>query len=177
MPDLTDRAALRETLPYRPCAGMAVFNTKGEVFIGKRVSEPDDPEEEAWQLPQGGIDKNEEPVDAALRELFEETSIKTISILTAAPDWIYYDLPEEFIGVALKGKYRGQKQRWFAFLFEGDESEINILNPGGGAHEAEFDAWRWERLENLPALIVPFKRDAYLQLAEIFAGVPAQLTG
>jgi putative (di)nucleoside polyphosphate hydrolase len=169
----------RETLPYRDCVGTAIFNADGLVFIGRRKPE-DDPEDSSefgapWQMPQGGIDKGEQPLDTAYRELFEETSIRSVELIAEAPEWIYYDLPDEALGIALKGKYRGQRQRWFAFRFTGDETEINVTEPGGGAHPAEFDRWRWETLEALPNLIVPFKRDAYLQIVAAFRDIPGQL--
>lgn len=171
----------RESMPYRDCVGTAVFNTEGLVFIGRRKPE-EDPEDSSehgspWQMPQGGIDKGEAPIDTAYRELFEETSIRSVELVAEAPGWIYYDLPDDALGVALKGKYRGQRQRWFAFRFTGSESEINVTEPGGGAHPAEFDRWRWERLEALPDLIVPFKREAYLKIVEAFHSLPAQLAG
>ena len=171
----------RETLPYRDCVGTAIFNAEGLVLIGRRRPE-EDPEDSAelgapWQMPQGGIDKGEEPLATAYRELFEETSIRSVELIAEAPEWIYYDLPADMLGVALKGKYRGQRQRWFAFRFTGDESEINVTAPGGGAYPAEFDRWRWERLEALPDVIVPFKRDAYLQVVAAFRDVPAKLRG
>ncbi len=169
----------RETLPYRDCVGTAIFNADGLVFIGRRKPE-DDPEDSSevrapWQMPQGGIDKGEQPLDTAYRELFEETSIRSVELIAEAPEWIYYDLPDEALGIALKGKYRGQRQRWFAFRFTGDETEINVTEPGGGAHPAEFDRWRWEKLEALPDLIVPFKRDAYLQIIAAFRDIPGKL--
>jgi putative (di)nucleoside polyphosphate hydrolase len=171
----------REQMPYRDCVGVAVFNADGRVFVGRRMpaTNPEDTSEtEApWQMPQGGIDKGEKPIDAAWRELFEETSIRSAELIAEIDDWIYYDLPDEALGIALKGKYRGQRQRWFAFRFTGDESEINVTAPGGGAHPAEFDKWRWEELEKLPDLIVPFKRDAYLQVVAGFAKVPAGVRG
>ena len=171
----------REDMPYRDCVGVAVFNREGRVFIGRRKAEGD-PESSAalgapWQMPQGGIDKGESAIDAAWRELYEETSIRTADLITEAPDWVYYDLPDEALGIALKGKYRGQRQRWFAFRFTGEESEIDVETPGGGAHPAEFDKWRWEELERLPDLIVPFKRDAYLEVVKAFAKVPAGIRG
>lgn len=171
----------REDLPYRDCVGTAVFNKDGLVFIGRRIAEGD-PEhtsvaQSPWQMPQGGIDKGENPTDTAWRELFEETSIRSAELIAEAPEWIYYDLPDAAIGVGLKGKYRGQRQRWFAFRFTGDEREINVTAPGGGAHPAEFDKWRWEKLETLPDLIVPFKRDAYLQVVAAFQHVPAGVRG
>jgi putative (di)nucleoside polyphosphate hydrolase len=126
-------------------------------------------------MPQGGIDKGETPIEAAWRELYEETSIKSAELVAEAPEWVYYDLPDESLGIALKGKYRGQRQRWFAFRLTGSESEINVTAPGGGAHPAEFDSWRWEELEALPDLIVPFKRDAYREVVRAFADLPKQL--
>lgn len=166
----------REAMPYRDCVGITVFNAQGDVFIGCRKSEGD-PEFSAergapWQMPQGGIEKGEDPLKAALRELHEETSIVSVSLLAEAPEWIYYDLPDEELGIALKGKYRGQRQRWFAFAFTGNESEIDVLTPGGGKYPAEFDAWRWESLANTPGLIVHFKKDAYDKVVAGFADIP-----
>jgi len=171
----------RETLPYRDCVGTAIFNAEGLVFIGRRKPE-EDPEDSAelgapWQMPQGGIDKGEAPHETALREMFEETSIRSVEPIGEAPEWIYYDLPDEALGIALKGKYRGQRQRWFAFRFLGDESEINVTEPGGGQYPAEFDRWRWERLEALPDLIVPFKREAYLKVIAAFRDIPGRIRG
>lgn len=171
----------REAMPYRDCVGVAVFNPDGKVFIGRRKPEDDLDFSAAfgspWQMPQGGMDKGESPIDTAYRELFEETSMKSVRLLAEAPDWIYYDLPDEALGIALKGKYRGQRQRWFAFAFTGEESEIDVQSPGGGVHPAEFDHWRWEELEKLPELIVPFKREAYLKIVEAFADLPAKVRG
>jgi len=166
-------------MPYRDCVGTAVFNTEGLVLIGRR--KPDEDSEASaergapWQMPQGGIDKGEQPIDTAYRELFEETSIRSVELIAEAPDWIHYDLPDEALGIALKGKYRGQRQRWFAFRFVGDEAEIDVVRPGGGKHPAEFDTWRWERLESLPDLIVPFKRAAYIEIVDAFRDIPARL--
>lgn len=165
----------RASMPYRSNAGVALFNRDGRVFIGRRLTYPADAEHHAWQMPQGGIDDGEEPVDAAIRELYEETNVSSISLLTSAPDWVQYDLPDADIGIALKGKYRGQRQKWFAALFEGDDSEIDIVHPGGGKHRPEFGAWRWEKLERLPDLVVPFKRDAYLEVVAAFRDIPEKL--
>jgi putative (di)nucleoside polyphosphate hydrolase len=118
-------------------------------------------------MPQGGIDEGEEPYKAALRELYEETSIKSVEKLGEVPGWVTYDIPRNIVGAAWKGKYRGQKQKWYALRFTGDENEIDILNPGGG-HEPEFIAWRWEKIERLPELVVPFKRPAYEQIVKEF---------
>lgn len=171
---------VREEMPYRDCVGIALFNRHGQVFIARRRAD-DDPEDTSevgapWQMPQGGIDKGETPIQAATRELFEETSVRSARLVAEAPDWVFYDLPDESLGIALKGKYRGQRQRWFAFAFTGDEAEINVLEPGGGQHPAEFDAWRWEELTRTPDLIVDFKRDAYLKVVAAFADLPLQLS-
>jgi putative (di)nucleoside polyphosphate hydrolase len=169
----------RESLPYRDCVGTAVFNHEGKVFIGRRKA-GEDPEGSPllgapWQMPQGGIDKGEAPSASATRELYEETSIRSVEMVAEAPGWIYYDLPDEMIGIALKGKYRGQRQRWFAYRFTGSESEINVTAPGGGEMPAEFDMWRWEELEQLPNIIVPFKKQAYLEVVTAFRDLPPKL--
>lgn len=121
-----------------------------------------------WQMPQGGLDKGEDPWAGALRELYEETGMKNVSFIEEAPEWITYDLPDHMIGIGLKGKYRGQKQRWFAVRFEGEESEIAI-NPPPDGNAAEFDAWKWAPMADLPEMIVAFKRDAYQQVVTAFA--------
>ncbi|MBA8878060.1 RNA pyrophosphohydrolase [Phyllobacterium myrsinacearum] len=159
-----------DTLPYRPCVGIMVLNAEGLVWAGHRIVIPNDEMEGAtqlWQMPQGGIDKGEDAEIAARRELYEETGMKTVSLLAEAPDWINYDLPPELVGLALKGKYRGQTQKWFAYRFDGDESEIAI-NPPPGGHTAEFDAWAWKPMVQLPDLIVPFKREVYEQVVAAF---------
>lgn len=158
-------------LPYRPCVGIMVINRDGLVWAGRRISEGNtefDGSPQLWQMPQGGIDKGEDPLPAAYRELYEETGMRTVSLLAEAHDWINYDLPAHLIGIGLRGKYRGQTQRWFAFRFEGDESEIAI-NPPPGGHKAEFDAWEWKPIGDLPGLIVPFKRPAYNRVVAEFA--------
>lgn len=160
-----------ETLPYRPCVGVMVLNRHGLVWAGRRLVANDSEmagTDKLWQMPQGGIDKGENPLTAAYRELYEETGIKSVSLLAEAPDWIEYDLPRDIVGIALKGKYRGQTQRWFAFRFEGEESEIAI-NPPPGGHEAEFDLWAWKPMRKLPDLIVPFKRGVYEKVVAAFA--------
>ena len=158
---------------YRPCVGLALFNPAGLVFVGRRANrsqrEHTAPGHE-WQMPQGGIDAGEQPIEAAYRELREETNVSSVSLLAEAPDWLSYDLPREIGREAWRGKYRGQSQKWFAFRFDGDESEIDILNPGGG-HKPEFDAWRWVPLAETAELIIPFKREVYRQVVRQFAGV------
>lgn len=159
-----------QTLPYRPCVGVMVLNQAGLVWAGHRIAEPDSEMagvDKLWQMPQGGIDKGEDPLPAALRELYEETGIRSVSLLAEAPGWIHYDLPADKVGIALKGKFRGQKQKWFAFRFDGDESEIAI-NPPPGGHDPEFDGWAWKRMIDLPELIVPFKRKVYDEVVAAF---------
>ena len=164
-----------ESLPYRPCVGIALFNAKGLVWVGNRSDKEAEGEGEGhwWQMPQGGLDKGEYPFKAALRELYEETSIKKASLLKEAPGWFTYDLPPELVGQSWGGRYRGQKQKWFALRFEGKDSDIDVLHPGGGKHKAEFSSWRWEKLARLPDLIVPFKRKVYEEVVAAFAPLAA----
>jgi putative (di)nucleoside polyphosphate hydrolase len=158
-----------EDLPYRPCAGLTVVNRDGLVFIGRRNGGPEHTDEtHVWQMPQGGIDEGEEPYSAALRELYEETNIKSVDKLGEIAEWLTYDIPRDIVGQAWGGKYRGQKQKWYALRFTGPDSEIDIQNPGGG-HGPEFIAWRWEPMENLPALVVPFKRPTYERVVKEFS--------
>ena len=158
-----------EDMPYRPCAGITVFNRDGLVFIGRRASGPEHIDDtHVWQMPQGGIDEGEDSYKAALRELYEETSIKSVEKLGEIPEWLHYDIPRDIVGAAWKGNYRGQKQKWFALRFTGKDSEIDIENPGGG-HKPEFIAWRWEKLENVTKLVVPFKQDSYRQIVSAFS--------
>jgi putative (di)nucleoside polyphosphate hydrolase len=159
-----------ETLPYRPCVGALVVNRDGLVFVGHRSDGPEEPEGPGtwWQMPQGGIDEGEAPETAVYRELYEETSIKSVSLIAESDDWFLYDLPPELLGKAWKGRYRGQKQKWYALRFEGDDTEIDILTPGGGHHKAEFNAWKWAPLKELTDLVVPFKREVYRQIVAEF---------
>ena len=157
-----------EDLPYRPCAGLTVINRAGLVFIGRRISGPEHVDAtHVWQMPQGGIDKGEDPYEGALRELHEETNIRSVKKLGEIEDWITYDIPSRIAGQAWRGKYRGQTQKWYALAFTGDEGEIDILHPTGG-HKPEFMAWRWEPMHNLPDLVVPFKRAIYERVVKEF---------
>lgn len=162
-----------ETLPYRLCAGMMVLNRAGLAFIGRRVNGPEHVDNtHAWQMPQGGIDRGEDPWPAALRELHEETNINSVQRLGEVAEWLTYDIPRELVGRAWNGKYRGQKQKWFALRFAGDDSEIDIAHPAGG-HEPEFLEWRWEPVQNLPDLVVPFKRKVYERVVAEFQKLAA----
>jgi putative (di)nucleoside polyphosphate hydrolase len=146
-----------------------LLSREGRAFVGRRSEGADAPEGEGnwWQMPQGGMDEGEEPEAAARRELFEETGVRSISIIARTKGWLFYDLPEELIGVAWEGRFRGQKQIWIAARFEGQESEIDLASRE--EHEPEFDAWQWVRVEELPSLIVPFKRAVYERVVEEFA--------
>jgi putative (di)nucleoside polyphosphate hydrolase len=158
-----------QDLPYRPCVGVMVLNRAGLVFIGRRIEGPEHIDAtHAWQMPQGGIDKGEEAWPAALRELREETNIRSVERIGEIADWLKYDIPREIVGQAWKGKYRGQAQKWFALRFTGDDSEIDVDNPDG-APEPEFAAWRWEPMQNVPDLVVPFKRAVYERVVQEFA--------
>lgn len=159
-----------EDLPYRPCAGLAVFNRHGLVFIGRRADGPEHIDEtHVWQLPQGGIDPDEDPYKAALRELYEETNIRSVEKLGEIDDWLAYDIPRDIVGQAWQGKYRGQTQKWFALRFTGFDTEIDIARPAGGAHKPEFIDWRWETLSKTPDLVVPFKQPTYHRVVREFA--------
>lgn len=159
-------------LPYRPCVGIALFNAAGLVWVGHRIPKWErDGAANLWQMPQGGIDEGESPREAALRELEEETGTRNAEIIAECPRWLTYDLPQEALGIGLKGKYRGQKQRWFAARFLGEDSEIDISTPVGG--KAEFDAWEWIPLEETVHRIVAFKRPIYEEVARAFADIAA----
>jgi len=159
-----------ESLPYRPCAGIVVLNRGGLVFVGRRASGPEHIDAtHVWQMPQGGIDDDEDPYKAALRELYEETNIRSVEKLGEMPEWLSYDIPRDLVGEAWGGKYRGQTQKWYALRFTGDDSEIDVATPGGGAHKPEFIAWRWVDMRELPDLVVPFKREIYERVVKAFS--------
>jgi putative (di)nucleoside polyphosphate hydrolase len=157
--------------PYRPNVGIALFNADGRVLIGRRFKD-DGPEiilpGLEWQMPQGGIDAEEDPRTAVMRELWEETGAVSAAYL-AETDWMTYEFPL-YDGPASHrlAKFRGQRQKWFALRFTGSESEIDPLTPRNG-QPAEFDAWRWERLDRVADLVVPFRREVYRTVAETFA--------
>ncbi len=149
------------TLPYRPCAGVMLVNRAGRVFVGQRL----DTAIEAWQMPQGGIDPGEQPLEAAYRELWEETGVARdlVEFVAEAGEELVYDLPPDLVGRVWKGRWRGQRQRWFLFRFLGNDDQVDIATP-----EPEFRAWRWVEPAELPELIVPFKRVIYTRLLELF---------
>lgn len=160
--------ATRLDLPHRPGVGIMLLNHAGLVWIGRRSPKwIGDKSAHIWQMPQGGIAPGEAPQSAALRELEEETSVHSVEVLAEAADWLSYELPQELIGVALKGRYRGQRQRWFAMRFLGTDGEIDISARNG--HKAEFDAWRWADIGELVDLAVPFKRPIYEAVVHEFA--------
>jgi putative (di)nucleoside polyphosphate hydrolase len=151
---------------YRPCVGVMLLNAQGLVWIGRRFQKQnDDGVGHWWQMPQGGIDAGEEPAIAAMRELEEETAVRSAEIIAEAPDWYNYDLPEHLIGHSWKGKYRGQTQKWFAMRFTGQDSEINLAPPG---HKQEFNQWRWANMTEMFDLIVPFKKPVYEKVIAAF---------
>jgi putative (di)nucleoside polyphosphate hydrolase len=153
-------------LPYRPNVGAVLFNPAGLVLVARRADLPNaEGAPGGWQLPQGGIDEDEDPAIAVFRELEEEVGTARAEMLAEHPRWLTYDLPPELLGKALGGKYRGQRQKWFALRFTGADSDIRLdLDP-----HPEFDAWRWAKLAELPAMAVDFKRAIYDDLAVEFA--------
>lgn len=160
------------SLPYRDNVGAALFNDAGLVLIARRADMPNaEGAADGWQLPQGGVDAGEDLRAAVIRELAEEIGTDKAEIIAEHPEWLSYDLPAELIGRALGGRYRGQRQRWFALRFTGTDADIRLdADP-----HPEFDAWRWARLEDLPALAVPFKRAIYEELVRAFAPIARRL--
>jgi putative (di)nucleoside polyphosphate hydrolase len=152
----------KDDLPYRPCAGIMLINRDGLAFAGQRI----DTTTEAWQMPQGGIDPGEDAQEAALRELGEEIGVgpEHVALIAEAPGEFFYDLPDELIGKIWKGKWRGQRQKWFLYRFLGEDTDINLATP-----HPEFMSWRWVDPQDLPGLIVPFKRALYEDVIAAFA--------
>jgi len=151
-----------EKLPYRPCVGIMLVNPAGRVFVGQRI----DANVDAWQMPQGGIDDKETTRDAALRELWEETGVTSdlVAVEAETKDWVTYDLPQDLVGKIWKGRFRGQKQRWFLMRFLGSDDQINIAT-----EHPEFNEWTWLDPGELVEKIVPFKREVYEQVVAEFA--------
>ncbi|MAV48807.1 MAG: RNA pyrophosphohydrolase [Pelagibacteraceae bacterium] len=145
-------------LPYRNGVGIMIFNDQKKIFVGKRIDN-----QEAWQMPQGGVDKDEDYETAAKRELFEETGIQSVRIVQSSKQEFIYDLPNHLLGKIWKGKYKGQKQKWFLMKFLGPDSEINISQK-----HPEFNEWKWVDLDELPRLIVPFKKKLYESIIKEF---------
>jgi len=146
-------------LPYRPCVGIMLFNNDGHVLVARRI----DMVSEAWQMPQGGIDPGESPIDAAFRELEEEIGTAKAEFLAEADGWLDYDLPHDLVAKLWQGRFKGQTQKWFAMRFTGVDTDIDIET-----ETPEFIEWKWAEISALPDLIVPFKRDLYAELARRF---------
>lgn len=157
----TDMAIDPDTLPYRPCVGVMLINSAGLIFAGQRR----DSTAEAWQMPQGGIDEGERPRQAARRELQEETGITAdlIEYVAKTDDWVTYDLPPELLGKVWGGKFRGQRQKWFLYRFQGRDDQVNIATD-----HPEFARWKWIGAEEMLAAIVPFKRAVYDEVVRNF---------
>lgn len=152
----------KSLLPYRPCVGILLFNKEGRVFVGERIDTPG-----AWQMPQGGIDADEDIRDAALRELREEIGTDKAEIIRISDKKLRYDLPEPTRSKLWNGAYRGQEQTWIAARFQGQDQDINL-----SAHEPpEFSNWQWIKLQDTIELIVPFKRETYRQVIEMFSDI------
>jgi putative (di)nucleoside polyphosphate hydrolase len=149
-----------EQRPYRPCVGIFLLNNDGLVFAGRRI----DSRAEAWQMPQGGIDAGESPLQACMREMREEIGTNTAELVSQHDDWLYYDIPLPLADRLWQGRYKGQKQKWMALRFTGDDSDINIAT-----EEPEFCEWKWLSPHDLVDLAVPFKRDVYQNVLAAFA--------
>lgn len=155
---MTGRPSSRPRPGYRPCVGVMLLDEKGRVFVGERIGTPG-----AWQMPQGGIDKGETPLQAARRELMEEIGTDKAEFLAESAGWFTYDLPQDLRDKLWRGRFRGQTQKWFAFRFLGSDSDIDLET-----HHPEFARWQWMRMKDLPEHIVPFKRDVYVQVVAEF---------
>jgi len=155
-----------DSRPFRPCVGIALLNGRGQVFVGAR----NDIASDHWQMPQGGIEQDEEAQEAAFREMEEEIGTRNAKIVGELPNWVYYRFPPELSRTAWEGRFQGQKQRWFAFQFLGLDSEIDIETD-----RPEFKAWKWAELEALPKETITFKRAAYKEVCDGFSELVKQL--
>ena len=144
-----------KNLPLRNGVGVVLLNRENKVFVAKRIDNP----KNFWQMPQGGIDKGEEPYDAALRELEEETSVKNVSLIKEIDGFTTYNLPNSLLGIIWKGKFKGQKQKWYIFQFTGDDKEINLKTK-----KPEFLEWKWIGIDKITEVAVNFKLDVYKKL-------------
>ena len=144
-------------LPLRKGVGIVLLNNKNKIFVGKRIDNPNN----YWQMPQGGVDEGEDYLNAALRELEEETSITSVQLIKEIEGYLTYDLPDNLLGIIWKGKYKGQRQKWFIFKFEGKEKEINLKTK-----KPEFFEWKWTNLENITNTVVDFKFEVYKKVKE-----------
>jgi putative (di)nucleoside polyphosphate hydrolase len=154
----------RDPTLYRPNVGLAIFSKKGRVLLGRRAGVRKDETKYAWQMPQGGIDRGEQPGEAAIRELYEETGLlsKHVELLEELDDWLYYDFPPS-LKARLAGPYFGQRQKWFAFRLIGSDTDVRL-----DSHTPEFDAWKWASLEDAPGQVIPFKAAVYEEVAKRF---------
>jgi putative (di)nucleoside polyphosphate hydrolase len=157
-----DGAEAARARGYRPGVGVMLLDQRNRVFVGRRI----DSSGENWQMPQGGIDGGETPREAVRRELKEEVGTDKAEFLAESKDWLSYDVPQEIAGRVWGGRYRGQMQKWFAMRFTGSDSDIDLHT-----HHPEFDAWRWVEASDLPTLIIPFKRQLYLDILGEFSGL------
>jgi len=159
---MSDKAEILRVEGYRPGVGVMLLDAMNRVFVGRRIDIAGD----NWQMPQGGIDKGETPRQAALRELHEEVGTDKAEIIAESKGWLSYEVPTDITRRLWRGRYRGQRQKWFAMRFLGSDEEIDLHT-----HHPEFDAWKWVPAAELPRLIVPFKRQLYLDVLAEFAGI------
>lgn len=157
-----DQEQYVKKLPYRPGVGLMIINDNFEVFVGKRI----DSKTESWQMPQGGVDEGESTQEAVLREMQEEIGTNLATIIAETKQWYHYDLPYHLIGKLWDGRFRGQRQKWFLLKYLGKDNDININN-----HNPEFNEWKWVKMEELPQIIVPFKKNLYISVIEEFRDV------
>ncbi len=164
-PDTQKTQSMQDEKRYRPCVGLMLLNTRDEVFVGRRIDHPSN----YWQMPQGGIEQGEEPLQAAWREMGEEIGSRNASLLAEHAEWLCYDLPRELSATLWDGRYCGQRQRWFLFRFLGADEELSVAT-----QQPEFSQWRWLALESLADTIVPFKREVYSSVVSFARKVLAQ---